>query len=168
MSNQPSYQPNGYNHLIPPVQVQYLLRHGCRFRVAQSDVSAIPSDQPPLGALNKLHSATRNVDMEASGDGTKRLSLRPEWRGNRLSFVASIQPKSNAAPTSSSSTMEQSPLTQQARPEVFEPKIVGLYRQLFRVRLELPLVRPAELIMPGSRGRREAKWLLAGALSLKA
>ncbi|KAI7583871.1 DUF1741-domain-containing protein, partial [Hortaea werneckii] len=28
--------------------------------------------------------------------------------------------------------MEQSPLTQQARPEVFEPKIVGLYRQLFR------------------------------------
>lgn len=28
--------------------------------------------------------------------------------------------------------MEQSPLTQQARPDVFEPKVVGLYRRLFR------------------------------------
>ncbi|KAK4547926.1 hypothetical protein LTR36_010645 [Oleoguttula mirabilis] len=27
--------------------------------------------------------------------------------------------------------MEQSPLTQQARPDVFEPKVVGLYRQVF-------------------------------------
>ena len=28
--------------------------------------------------------------------------------------------------------MEQSPLTQQSRPDIFEPKIVQLYRQLFR------------------------------------
>ncbi|KAF2766553.1 DUF1741-domain-containing protein [Teratosphaeria nubilosa] len=28
--------------------------------------------------------------------------------------------------------MEQSPLTQQSRPDVFEPKVVGLYRRLFR------------------------------------
>lgn len=28
----------------------------------------------------------------------------------------------------------ESPLTQQARPDVFEPKVVGLYRRLFRVR----------------------------------
>lgn len=30
--------------------------------------------------------------------------------------------------------MEQSPLTQQSRPETFEPKVAQLYRQLFRVR----------------------------------
>jgi len=29
-------------------------------------------------------------------------------------------------------TIDQSPLTLQTRPEVFEPKIVQLYRQLFR------------------------------------
>lgn len=31
--------------------------------------------------------------------------------------------------------MEQSPLTQQSRPETFEPKVAQLYRQLFRVRI---------------------------------
>lgn len=29
--------------------------------------------------------------------------------------------------------MEPSPLTQQARPEVFKPKVVELYEQLFKV-----------------------------------
>jgi hypothetical protein len=32
-------------------------------------------------------------------------------------------------------TESDSPLTQQTRPEVFEPKVVELYRRLFRVRL---------------------------------
>jgi len=70
--------------------------------------------------------------MDASH--SKRLSLRPEWRDNRLSLVASIKLNSNAADAVKSPTMEQSPLTQQARPEYFEPKIVGLYRNLFTVR----------------------------------
>lgn len=33
-----------------------------------------------------------------------------------------------------------SPLTQQARPETFEPKVVGLYRRLFRVGVKLASV----------------------------
>ncbi|KAG9711625.1 DUF1741-domain-containing protein, partial [Aureobasidium melanogenum] len=32
--------------------------------------------------------------------------------------------------------MEQSPLTQQSRPETFEPKVAQLYRQLFKDRAE--------------------------------
>lgn len=40
--------------------------------------------------------------------------------------------------------MEASPLTQQARPEVFQQKIVHLYEALFKVRqLQIPL--PQEL-----------------------
>ncbi|KAK3675148.1 hypothetical protein LTR78_005082 [Recurvomyces mirabilis] len=68
-----------------------------------------------------------------AGQQTKRLSLRPEWRDNRLSFVASIKPLPATEGTGSPlpSTMD-SPLTQQNRPEVFEPKVVGLYRRLFR------------------------------------
>lgn len=62
----------------------------------------------------------------------KRLAIRPEWRENRLSFVASIRPGSSSN-TTSTPAMEQSPLTQDVRPDVFEPKIVGLYRKLFRV-----------------------------------
>lgn len=31
-------------------------------------------------------------------------------------------------------TMEPSPLTQDSRPEIFQPKIIRLYEQLFRVR----------------------------------
>lgn len=63
---------------------------------------------------------------------SKKLSVRPEFRENRLSFVASIKPDSSA-PGSPKPTMEQSPLTQQARPEVFEPKVVDSYRRLFKV-----------------------------------
>jgi len=70
---------------------------------------------------------------EASQSQSKRLSLRPEWRDNRLSFVASIKPTPNAVEAAKSPSMEQSPLTQLARPDVFEPKIVGLYRRLFAV-----------------------------------
>jgi len=70
--------------------------------------------------------------MSTPQTAPNRLSLRSEWRDNRLSFVASIKP--NASEAVISPTMEQSPLTQQARPDVFEPKVVGLYRQLFRVR----------------------------------
>ncbi|KAK5175218.1 uncharacterized protein LTR77_000355 [Saxophila tyrrhenica] len=58
---------------------------------------------------------------------SKRLAIRPEWQGNRLSFMASV-----GTPDTSTATMEQSPLTQQVRPEVFEPKVVGLYKRLFR------------------------------------
>ncbi|TKA77244.1 hypothetical protein B0A55_06134, partial [Friedmanniomyces simplex] len=53
----------------------------------------------------------------------------PEWRDNRLSFVASIKPSPNA--DGPKMPMHSSPLTQQARPDVFEPKVVGLYRRLF-------------------------------------
>lgn len=63
---------------------------------------------------------------------SKRLSIRPERRENRLSFVASVKPNPGT-PDSAMLTMEQSPLTQQTRPDVFEPKVVGLYRSLFRV-----------------------------------
>ncbi|KAK1820922.1 hypothetical protein LTR12_004634 [Friedmanniomyces endolithicus] len=58
---------------------------------------------------------------------TKRLSLLPEWRDNRLSLVASIKPSPNV---DSPNAPMDSPLTQQARPEVFEPKVVGLYKRL--------------------------------------
>lgn len=63
---------------------------------------------------------------------SKRLSLRPEWRDNRISFVASIKPSGSGGILPSTPAME-SPLTQQSRPDVFEPKIAQLYRQLFRV-----------------------------------
>lgn len=49
-----------------------------------------------------------------------------------------------------------SPLTQQARPEVFEPKVVGLYRRLFRVRLQFKSskeIMAEEGWFLGSRGR---------------
>lgn len=69
---------------------------------------------------------------EQSPDQTKRLSIRPEWKDNRLSLRASIKPSPNAIPALKSPTIEQSPLTQQTRPDVFEPKVVGLYRKLFR------------------------------------
>ncbi|KAK5116357.1 hypothetical protein LTR62_007904 [Meristemomyces frigidus] len=63
---------------------------------------------------------------------TKRLSLRPEWKDNRLSLVASIKPSPivESATTALAGTMD-SPLTQQSRPDVFEPKVVGMYRRLF-------------------------------------
>ena len=34
--------------------------------------------------------------------------------------------------------MEPSPLTQQARPEVFQPKVVELYERLFKVTTTIP------------------------------
>lgn len=67
---------------------------------------------------------------------SKKLSIRPEFRENRLSFVASIKP-SLSSTESPKPTMEQSPLMQQARPDVFEPKVVDLYRRLFKVRNSL-------------------------------
>lgn len=70
---------------------------------------------------------------ESSSTIAKRFSLRPEWRGNRLAFVASI--KDTSANDTSDQKMDlQSPLTQQSRPDTFEPKIATLYRQLFTVR----------------------------------
>lgn len=35
--------------------------------------------------------------------------------------------------------MEPSPLTQDSRPDIFQPKIIRLYEQLFRVRLSKEL-----------------------------
>ena len=70
------------------------------------------------------------TDMDSAQ--SKRLAIRPEWRENRLSFVASVKP-TPGTPDSAKATMEQSPLTQDVRPEIFEPKIVGLYKMLFRV-----------------------------------
>lgn len=69
------------------------------------------------------------------GSRSKRFNIKPEFRGNRLSFVASIEPKTVTIEEAAKPTMEQSPLTQQARPEVFEPKVVDLYRRLFKVRI---------------------------------
>ncbi|KAF2478968.1 hypothetical protein BDY17DRAFT_257459 [Neohortaea acidophila] len=60
----------------------------------------------------------------------KRLALQPEWRENRLSFVGAVAPLSPAG-LPQKATIEQSPLTQDVRPDVFEPKVVGLYRNLF-------------------------------------
>ncbi|KAK5711361.1 hypothetical protein LTR17_018428 [Elasticomyces elasticus] len=60
---------------------------------------------------------------------TKRLTLMPEWRDNRLSFVASIKPSPGGA--EAARPQLDSPLTQQARPDVFEQKVVGLYKHLF-------------------------------------
>lgn len=68
----------------------------------------------------------------------KRLSVRPEWRDNRLSLVASIKPNPPPPDAPPGSTMDPSPLTQQARPGVFEPKVVALYKALFRARDLLP------------------------------
>ncbi|KAK5136033.1 hypothetical protein LTR08_004287 [Meristemomyces frigidus] len=44
--------------------------------------------------------------------------------------------------------MEQSPLTQQTRPDVFEPKVVGLYKHLFQVNYTPSLIATAPLIEP--------------------
>jgi hypothetical protein len=72
---------------------------------------------------------------EAGVPQPKRFSIRPEWRDNRLSFVASVKPVATPTPSDSTkSTMIQSPLTRQEPPDVFEPKVVGLYKRLFRVR----------------------------------
>jgi len=73
------------------------------------------------------------------GSQSKRFHIKPEFRGNRLSFVASIEPKIVTIEEAAKPTMDQSPLTQQARPEVFEPKVVDLYRRLFKVRITLAL-----------------------------
>lgn len=80
-------------------------------------------------------SARPYLHMNAPPDPSqsKRLSVRPEWRDNRLSLVASIKPSPHAAEAIKSPAMAQSPLTQQTRPEVFEPKVVTLYKRLFRV-----------------------------------
>ena len=69
---------------------------------------------------------------DPSSATSKRLSVRPEWRGNRLSFVASIKESQSKDPANREMDL-QSPLTQQSRPETFEPKIATLYRQLFTV-----------------------------------
>lgn len=66
---------------------------------------------------------------------SRRLSLRPEWRDNRLSFVVSIKPSSNAAKPVMDIT--ESPLKQQTRPQIFEPKVVTLYRRLFAVSISI-------------------------------
>lgn len=71
---------------------------------------------------------------------SKRLTVRPEWRDNRLSLVASVKPSLETQESAARATMEQSPLTQQMRPEVFEPKVVDLYRRLFRVGLNQTLL----------------------------
>jgi len=69
------------------------------------------------------------------GSRSKSFHAKPQFRGNRLSFVASIEPKIVTIEDAAKPSMEQSPLTQQARPEVFEPKVVDLYRRLFKVRI---------------------------------
>lgn len=58
----------------------------------------------------------------------QRLAARPELRENLPSFIASISPG-----TLTPANPSDSPLTQQTRPEVFEPKVVELYRRLFTV-----------------------------------
>lgn len=58
----------------------------------------------------------------------ERLSIHPEWRGNRIALVASLKP--SAAVQDVAAPMDRSPLTQQTRPEVFEAKISALYRGL--------------------------------------
>lgn len=60
--------------------------------------------------------------------------------------------------------MEQSPLTQQARPDVFEPKIVGLYRQLFTV--SLTEIQDARQCADGARKLKKTRsWRGSGASS---
>ena len=83
--------------------------------------------------VNKPNSTQAGLNMDATQSKPHRLSVRPEWRDKRLSLVASIGPNLNTADAAKSPTMEQSPLTQQTRPDVFEPKIVGLYKALFQV-----------------------------------
>lgn len=77
-------------------------------------------------------SKTEPGTSDAPVTRSRRLSLRPQWNDNRLSFVLSIRP--NAPPPTQTMDITQSPLTQQSRPDVFEPKVVTLYRELFRVR----------------------------------
>lgn len=50
-----------------------------------------------------------------------------------MSLVASIKTNPRLADAYSRATMDSSPLTQQTRPGVFEPKVVALYKALFRV-----------------------------------
>lgn len=99
-----------------------------------------PANTRPLRDASGLSSIeVREIwlrSMKSSQAQSKRLTLRPEWRDNRLSFVASIKPSPSAGPLSPP-TMEQSPLTLQARPEVFEPKVVQLYKRLFKVSVDL-------------------------------
>lgn len=66
--------------------------------------------------------------------GSKGLTVRPELPGNRLSYVASVKPTEDATTARMEQSPFLSPLTQQARPEVFEPKVVELYRRIFRVK----------------------------------
>ena len=104
----------------------------------------------PLATL--YHKPTLRMETPQS----KRLSIRPEWRDNRLSFVASVKP-SPGTPDSAKLTMEQSPLTQQARPEVFEPKVVGLYKALFRVCSVWSTVEPVLTASRKSKTTRKVK-----------
>ena len=56
-----------------------------------------------------------------------KLSVRPEFPGNRLSYMPTDTPLTGKP------NMTDSPLTRQVAPEVFEPKVVELYKKLFRV-----------------------------------
>jgi hypothetical protein len=61
----------------------------------------------------------------------KGLAIRPQSQASRPSLLHSPSTPNGAA---AKLTIDQSPLTQQARPDVFEPKIVGLYNVLFKVK----------------------------------
>ena len=60
----------------------------------------------------------------------RNLEFPPEAPQPRLSFMASAAP---AAPGAERTTMDQSPLTRQVPPDIFEPKIVQLYSRVFKV-----------------------------------
>ena len=53
--------------------------------------------------------------------------------------------------------MEPSPLTQQARPEVFIPKVVELYEKLFRVGYNVPVSWPYSNMYDRTRRLRNQK-----------
>lgn len=73
-----------------------------------------------------------NVGMDSTlAPDSKKLSIRPDFE-TRLSYAATVRPGSST-PDSARPTMADSPLTRQEAPDVFEPKIVGLYKRLFRV-----------------------------------
>lgn len=74
------------------------------------------------------------MDSTLSPD-SKKLSIRPEFE-SRLSYAAAVRPNSNT-PDSARPTIADSPLTRQEAPDVFEPKVVGLYKRLFRVGMPL-------------------------------
>lgn len=73
-----------------------------------------------------------SMDPTLSPD-SKKLSIRPDF-DSRLSYAASVRPASST-PDSARPTTADSPLTRQEAPNVFEPKVVGLYKRLFRVGL---------------------------------